>query len=116
VLAECSRVGHTELLRVAEGVADDLPAMPLWRLLTRNVERRGIKVMTAPRQGIDENDSGEVTGVLAEKEGGEISIRARKAVILTCGSFEYNEAMKETYLPLTPLYAIGNPGTPAMAS
>jgi succinate dehydrogenase/fumarate reductase flavoprotein subunit len=102
---------HTELLRVAGGTADELPAMPLWRLLTQNVERRGIKLMTnTPAKELTRSHKGEVTGVVAEREGQEISIQAKKAVILTCGSFEYNEAMKDTFLPLTPIYAIGNPG------
>jgi succinate dehydrogenase/fumarate reductase flavoprotein subunit len=102
---------HTELLRVAGGTADELPAMPLWRLLTQNVERRGIKVMTnTPAKELMRNQKGEVTGVVAEREGQEISIQAKKAVILTCGSFEYDEAMKDTFLPLTPIDAIGNPG------
>jgi succinate dehydrogenase/fumarate reductase flavoprotein subunit len=85
--------------------------MPLWRLLTQNVERRGIKLMTnTPAKELTRSHKGEVTGVVAEREGQEISIQAKKAVILTCGSFEYNEAMKDTFLPLTPIYAIGNPG------
>lgn len=102
---------HTQLQIVAGGADDELPAMPLWRLLTNNVERRGIKVMTdTPAKELMTNQKGEVVGVVAEREGEKISIKAKKAVILTCASFDYNEAMKDTYLPLTPLYAIGNPG------
>jgi len=102
---------HTELLRVAGGAGDELPAMPLWRLLTHNVERRGIKVMTGtPARNLVTNQKGEVVGVVAEGKQGEISIQAQKAVILTCGGFEYNEEMKDAFLPLTPIYAIGNPG------
>jgi len=102
---------HTELRRVAGGAVDELPAMPLWRLLTVNVERRGIEVMTnTSAKDLMTNKKGEVAGVVAEREGEEISIKAKRAVILTCGSFEYNEAMKDTFLPLTPIYAIGNPG------
>ncbi len=102
---------HTELRRVAGGTTDELPAMPLWRLLTDNVERRGIKVITnTPVKELVTNPKGEVVAVNAEREGNEVSIQAKKAVILACGSFEYNEEMKETFLPVTPLYAIGNPG------
>ena len=104
-------VEHTEVREVAGGTVNEPLAMPLWRLLTNNVERRGIKVMTTtPAKELMTNQKGEVIGVVAEREGDETSIKAKKAVILTCGSFEYNEAMKDAFLPLTPLYAIGNPG------
>jgi len=102
---------HTELLRVGGGRPDELPAMPLWKVLTDNVEQRGIQVMpSTPARDLVMNQKGEVIGVVADGEGGEISIQTKKAVILTCGGFEYNEKMKETFLPLTPIYAIGNPG------
>lgn len=102
---------YTELRRVAGGGIDELPAMPLWRLLSDNVGRRGIEVMTnTPAKELITNERDEIVGVVAQREGGDISIKARKAVILACGSFEYNEAMKDAFLPLTPVYAIGNPG------
>ena len=102
---------HTELRRVKGGTIDELPAMPLWKLLASNVERRGIDVMTdTPVKELMTGPKGEVVGVVAVREGREIPIHARKGVVLSCGSFEYNEAMKETFLPITPLYAIGNPG------
>lgn len=49
-------------------------------------------------------------GVIADREGKEILIKAKKAVILACGGFECNQAMKEVYLPIAPTYYIGNPG------
>ncbi len=83
----------------------------LWKVLSTNVERRGIMVMTStPARELITNEKGEVVGVIAEREGERISLKAKRAVILTCGGFEYNEAMKETFLPCQPFYALGNPG------
>jgi len=44
-------------------------------------------------------DGGCVTGVLAEKEGRKIAIRARKGVVLAAGGFAKNASMREEFLP-----------------
>jgi succinate dehydrogenase/fumarate reductase flavoprotein subunit len=104
-------VEHTEVCEVSGGTVNEPLAMPLWRLLTNNVERRRIKVMTnTPVKELTTDGNGEVIGLIAEREGKQTSIKAKKAVILSCGGFEYNEVMKDAFLPLTPLYAIGSPG------
>jgi 3-oxosteroid 1-dehydrogenase len=44
-------------------------------------------------------DGERVTGVLVEKEGRTIAIRARKGVVLAAGGFARNAAMREEFLP-----------------
>jgi 3-oxosteroid 1-dehydrogenase len=44
-------------------------------------------------------EGGGVTGVLAEKEGRTIALRARKGVVLAAGGFEHNASMREEFLP-----------------
>jgi 3-oxosteroid 1-dehydrogenase len=44
-------------------------------------------------------DGGCVLGVLAEKEGRTVAIRARKGVVLAAGGFEHNASMREEFLP-----------------
>ena len=84
----------------------------LWNLLSGNLDKRGIKIITsAPARELCSNDKGEVTGVVVECGGKRVMVRARRAVVLTCGGFEYNEKMKEQFLPLMPFHAVGNPGT-----
>ncbi len=91
--------------------AEGPPGERLFKLLSSNVERRGIKVMTGtPARELIRNERGEIVGLIAEREGKRISIQARKAVILTCGGFEFDEAMKWDNLPAKPVYAHGNPG------
>lgn len=83
----------------------------LWNLLTSNIERRGIKVLTnTPASELITNTEGEITGVIAEQSGKTIQIDARKAVILTCGGFENNEALKWDNLPCKPIKFLGSPG------
>jgi 3-oxosteroid 1-dehydrogenase len=44
-------------------------------------------------------EDGRVVGVVAEKAGRPVRIRARKGVILGAGGFESSQAMREKYLP-----------------
>jgi succinate dehydrogenase/fumarate reductase flavoprotein subunit len=87
------------------------PGERLFGRLSSQVQKRGIKVLTgAPARELLTNDQGAAVGVVAEKDGGRISVKARRAVVMTCGGFEFNEAMKNEYLPVMPFYGIGSPG------
>lgn len=44
-------------------------------------------------------DAGRVVGVVAERDGKHVRIRATKGVILAAGGFESNQAMRTRYLP-----------------
>jgi 3-oxosteroid 1-dehydrogenase len=44
-------------------------------------------------------EEGRVVGAIVEKDGKEIRLQARKAVVLAAGGFEHNQAMREQYLP-----------------
>jgi len=87
------------------------PSQRLWRFLSGCVGKRGIKVLTrTPAKELITNPGGEVIGVKAEREGKAVNIKARNAVILTCGGYENNPAMKWDYLPVKPVMFLGNPG------
>jgi succinate dehydrogenase/fumarate reductase flavoprotein subunit len=47
---------------------------------------------------------------MAEKEGRLVSVKARKAVILTCGGFQNDPKVKWDYLPVKPVFFLGTPG------
>jgi len=94
-----------------EGSEKDTSGARLWKLLNRNVESRKIRVMTnTAAKEIMKDENGEVVGVLAEAGGEGISIKAKKAVILTTGSFENDEALKWEYLSAKPVKFLGSPG------
>ncbi len=82
-----------------------------WGLMAREIECKGIKVMTStPARELIKNQKREVVGVVAECEGKNVSVKARKGVILTCGGFENNDDLKLDYLEPKPLTFLGNPG------
>ena len=79
----------------------------LFRLLSDQVNSRRIQVIydTPARKLIADNNR-QVVGVTTGKE---TTFRARRAVILTCGGFEWDDEMKLDYLRADPFYFYCNP-------
>ncbi|MCJ7737371.1 MAG: FAD-binding protein [Anaerolineae bacterium] len=50
-----------------------------------------------PAKRLVQREDGEILGVIAEKDGQEIAIKAKKAVALTSGGFEYSLAMRRAF-------------------
>jgi len=91
--------------------AEGPPAERLWSLLSRNVERREIQVMTStPAKELIKDQRGQIVGVMVEREGRTLSIKAKRGVVMTCGGFENDNALKWDNLPARPLQFLGNPG------
>lgn len=60
-------------------------------------ERIRVSYDTRARELIT-NDKGEVIGVVAESNGTTLRLKARKAVVLCSGGYEYNKAMRRAFL------------------
>ena len=87
-----------------------------WRLRTRLARRltvgcagiarlwlslrdRGVPLwLNSPMLSLIEAD-GRVIGAVVQRHGKAMRVRARKGVVLACGGFEHNQAMREQYLP-----------------
>ena len=69
--------------------------------LMHGVEKRGIDVLyeTGGKKLITGNGK-EVIGIVAEGPNGEISIKAERGVIMTCGGFHQNKEMQINYLSM----------------
>jgi succinate dehydrogenase/fumarate reductase flavoprotein subunit len=79
----------------------------MMHLVFGNVERRAIKIRkSTPAKRLVTDSSGVVIGVVAVEEGKEISIRARRGVILACGGFEQNDWMRKQYLQGVPFFSM----------
>ena len=83
-----------------------------WVFFEQSVKKRAIEVLYET-PGVDLVQDGitrEILGVRAERDGKALFIKARKAVILTCGGFENNQEMVRNYLPGLPYcYTNGSP-------
>lgn len=87
------------------------PSQRLWNFLSGLVAKRGIKVLTSTAaKELIVNHNGEVIGITAEQEKRGVDIKAKRAVILTCGGYENDPRMKWDYLPTKPTLFLGSPG------
>ena len=80
--------------------------------LFRGLLDRGVEALAStPARELIVVD-GEVIGVRAERDGGDVLIRARRGVILSCGGFEWNEELVRAFIgyDLLPLSPRGNTG------
>ena len=74
------------------------------------LERPITVVYEAPaRELIQHPETKEILGVRAEKDGKPIFVKARRGVVLTCGGYENNQEMINTYLPVPYCYPTGTP-------
>ncbi|MGW1743030.1 FAD-binding protein [Nocardia sp. NPDC001965] len=55
--------------------------------------------LNTPMRSLITDESGAVLGVVAERDGRELRIRARDGVLLATGGFEYNQALRKQHLP-----------------
>lgn len=78
----------------------------LFKVVHDNVARRGIEVRlaTPALRLIAGPGTREVRGVRVAENGTERAIAARRGVVLACGGFEANTAMKEQFLEGKPVF------------
>ncbi len=84
----------------------------LWKLLKASVDERRIEVLyaTPGKELVQNYPTKEILGVRAEREGNPFNIKAKRAVVLTCGGFENNQEMLRDFLPNLPYcYPLGTP-------
>lgn len=85
----------------------------MFQILMANVAKRAdkIKVMyeTPGKRLIQDPNTKEILGVVATQGGKEITIKAKRAVALTTGGFEYDEDMKANFLRGYPSWFYTNP-------
>ena len=83
-----------------------------WEFFASAVKRRPIEILygSPARELIQNAATGEILGVRAESRGRTLNVKARRAVVLTCGGFENNQEMIRNYLPGLPYcYPSGSP-------
>ncbi len=72
-----------------------------WRCLEEGVKKQGDKIRVlweSPANSLIQNEKGEVIGCTALRGGKTINVRAKKAVVLCSGGYEYNKAMRQAFL------------------
>lgn len=82
-----------------------------FKVLLENIEKKQIPVLyDHPGKELIQNpETREVLGVIAESRGKKVYVKANKAVVLSTGGFEWDEEMKLNYLRAYPSYFYSNP-------
>ncbi len=63
------------------------------------LRKRGVTLwLNTPMVSLTQ-DGARVSGVVVRRDGQDVTVRARRAVVLGAGGFERNQAMREQYLP-----------------
>ncbi|MEK7848187.1 MAG: FAD-binding protein, partial [Chloroflexota bacterium] len=79
----------------------------MFKLAIDNVEARKIPVLlNTPARRLVQNEEGAVTGVAIEEDGEEVTVRARRAVVLATGGFEQSPWLRSQYLQGQPFYSM----------
>ncbi|NLT30091.1 MAG: FAD-dependent oxidoreductase [Propionibacterium sp.] len=82
----------------------------LWEFLMGALAERGIEIRhETPARRLLTDQRGAVTGVIAEHAGTEVSITARRGVVLATGGFQANPELVQQYLPLSEPKLWGTP-------
>ncbi|NEK58430.1 FAD-binding protein [Geodermatophilus sabuli] len=82
----------------------------LYAALTTAVAGTGVQLRwSSPAARLLRDDAGMVTGVRVGDDDGTV-VRSRSGVVLACGGYEFDEALKLDHLRAAPVYFYGNPG------
>jgi succinate dehydrogenase/fumarate reductase flavoprotein subunit len=98
-------------LRQTDGTMRRAGGIELFEALAHAVAMRHIPISwSSPARRLCQSAQGAVVGVEFECDGRRQLAGARLGVVLACGGFEFNESMKDDYLPTRPCYFYTNPG------
>lgn len=80
---------------------DTAAGLAFFNCLKNGISNRTDRIEVAyetPGKKLIRNNDGDVIGVIAQQNGKDIRIKAKKGVILTTGGYEYNEEMRRAFL------------------
>ena len=82
-----------------------------WAYLQEQCDKLGVQVMMDTRAThLVQDESGRVTGLVAETADGEIRIGATKGVLMACGGFDHNAELRREYFKMPAYNTLLMPG------
>lgn len=96
---------------VSHSITVHPPPAGVWRTFKEHVERRAIDVLYETRavELVQEAASRLVLGVVAERRGERIAVRAHRGVIVATGGYENEPTMQRDYGGHDRIYTLGTP-------
>ena len=102
-------------LGAGEAVRNQATILPrpggLWEAFKKNIDMRPVTVWyeSPALDLVQDFESGEVFGVIVERGGQKVAVKANGGVVMACGGYENNEDMKRNYAGWTDVHAFGSP-------
>ena len=102
-------------LGAEEAVRNQATILPrpggLWEAFRKNIDMRPVTVWyDSPAVDlVQDRGSGEVFGVVVERGGRQVAVKANGGVVMACGGYENNEDMKRNYAGWTDVHTFGSP-------
>lgn len=102
-------------LGAKEAVKNQATILPrpggLWGAFKKNVDKRPVTVWyeSPAKDLVQDPDTREVFGVIVERKGQKVAIKARSGVIMACGGFEADPDMMRNYAGYTDTHPFGSP-------
>lgn len=83
----------------------------LFNALAKLAEAAGVEIeySTPAVRLVQDANTKEVLGVIADSSGKEVAVKGRKATVLACGGIEFNEEMCKQYITHCPIHFMGSP-------
>jgi succinate dehydrogenase/fumarate reductase flavoprotein subunit len=82
----------------------------LFSLLAKHITNRRIDVLyEMPGNQLIQGNGGEILGVVAGQPKHPMNIKAKRAVVLTCGGFLFDSRMQKDFLSAWPISGFGSP-------
>jgi succinate dehydrogenase/fumarate reductase flavoprotein subunit len=83
----------------------------LWKVLQAAVNKRGIEVLfaTPAKDLVQDPKTSDIVGVIADQGGKPLAIKAKRAVVMTCGGYENNPQMMRDYNAVPEVAPFGTP-------
>jgi succinate dehydrogenase/fumarate reductase flavoprotein subunit len=93
------------------GIDGEMGGGRLYEVLATAVRAKGaeIRLDTPARELVQDRETGEICGVVADHGGSPIRVRARRGVVIATGGFEANAQMVRDYLRLPESPVWGSP-------
>ena len=81
----------------------------LYTQMDKIMKDKGVQILlnTPAKQLVQNPETKEILGILAESQGKSIAVKAKRGVVLCAGGFEYNPVMVNDYLRPVPLKPVG---------
>lgn len=83
----------------------------LWTAFKKNIDKRPVTIWyeSPAKDLVQDPETGQVFGVIVDRKGQKLAVKARRGVIMACGGYEANPDMMRNYGGYNDVHPFGSP-------